>query len=105
MNLVVILPLRPGEEARAHARLAVEPPAQGATEAYVTEQEIVFLLGTGADVDRIVTEWADLAAGPPRMAEGVYSWLLPQLTDEAFFTPTPGPGDSEGGDVFDPEAP
>ena len=105
MSLVVILPIEPGEQERAHARLTAEPPGEGATAAYVTEHEVVFVLGTDADVDRIVTAWADLAAGPPRIAEGVYSWLLPQLTDEAFFTPTPGPGDSEGGDVYDPESP
>jgi hypothetical protein len=105
LSLVVILPLEPGEQERARARLAGEPPVESATEAYVTEQEVVFLLGTGADVDRIVTEWSDLAAGPPRIAESVYSWLLPQLTDEAFVTATPGPGDSEGGDVYYPEAP
>ena len=54
------------------------------------------------DVDRLTEAWAELSAGPPRVGEGVFSWLLPHLTDEAFFTPTPGPGDSEGGDVYSP---
>jgi hypothetical protein len=31
--------------------------------------------------------------------------VQPHPTDEAFSTPTPGPGDSDGGDVFEPEAP
>ena len=76
--------------------------SEGGAQAYVTEQEVVFLLETEADVDLLTEEWAELSAGPPRVGEGVFSWLLPHLMDEAFFTPTPGPGDSEGGDVYSP---
>jgi hypothetical protein len=81
------------------------PPSEGSIQAYVTEVEVVFLLEAGTDVDRLADAWADLSAGPPRVGEGVYAWLLPHLlTDEAFFTATPGPGDSEGGDVYEPSA-
>jgi hypothetical protein len=78
--------------------------SEDGNQAYVTEEEVVFLLETEADIDRLTEAWADLSAGPPRVGEGVFSWLLPHLTDEVFFTPTPGPGDSEGGDVYEPEA-
>jgi hypothetical protein len=74
-------------------------------QAYVTEEEVVFLLEREADADRLTEDWADLSAGPPRLGEGAYSWLFPNRTDEAFFTPTPGPGDSDGGDVYEPEVP
>ncbi len=89
-----------GDQARDLLRRG--PTSEGGTQAYVTEQEVVFLLETEADVDLLNEAWAELSAGPPRVGEGVYSWLLPHATDEAFFTPTPGPGDSEGGDVFSP---
>ncbi len=79
-----------------------EPFSEGGIQAYVTEEEVVILVETDADVDRLTAPWADLSAGPPRVGEGVYSWLLPHATDEAFFTATPGPGDSEGGDVYSP---
>lgn len=102
MNLVVVLPLRPGVRDRARDLLRREPPSEGRIQAYVTEEEVVFLLETDAEVDRLTAAWADLSAGPPRVGDGVYSWLLPHPTDEAFFTPTPGPGDSEGGDVYSP---
>ena len=46
-----------------------------------------------------------LWAGRQRPAEGAYSWTRPHPPDETFFTPTPGPGDSDGGDVYEPEAP
>jgi hypothetical protein len=105
LNLVVVLPLRPGTQERAREFLRRSQPAEGGLQAYVTEEEVVFLLETDADASRLTAAWRDLSAGPPRVAEGAYSWLVPHPTDEAFFTPTPGPGDSEGGDVYEPEAP
>jgi hypothetical protein len=47
-----------------------------------------------------------MAAGPPP-AETAYSTALPESGNGIFFESTPGPGDSEGGDVFAParEAP
>jgi hypothetical protein len=104
LNLVVVLPLRPGARDRARDLLRREPPATSGIQAYVTEEEVVFLLETEAEVDRLEAAWADLSAGPPRVGEGVSTWLFPHLTDEAFFTPTPGPGGSEGGDVYSPES-
>jgi hypothetical protein len=105
LNLVVVLPLKPGARDRARDLLRREPSWEGSFQAYVTEEEVVFLLETDADFERLTAAWGGLSSGPPRVGEGVYSWLLPHPTDEAFFTPTPGPGDSEGGDVYEPEAP
>jgi hypothetical protein len=102
LNLVLVLPLRPGARDRARDLLRRVLPSQGSIQAYVTEVEVVFLLEAGTDVDRLTDAWADLSAGPPRVGEGVYAWLLPHLTDGAVFTATPGPGDSEGGDVYEP---
>ena len=44
--------------------------------------------------------WKDLVAGPPRLADDVYSWLRPHVPDDVSFAPTPGQGDSDGGDLF-----
>jgi hypothetical protein len=105
MNLVVVLPIRPGAHARAAALLGRGQGFDGSAEAFVTEDEVVFLLRADADLERLAADWAELAAGPPRRAEGPYWWVQPHPTDEAFSTATPGPGDSDGGDVFEPEAP
>ena len=105
MNLVVVLPIKPGARDRAGALLGRGPAFDASVEAFVTEDEVVFHVRDDADVERLAADWAELAAGPPRRAEGPYWWVQPHPTDEAFSTPTPGPGYSEGGDVFAPEAP
>jgi hypothetical protein len=105
LNLVVVLPIKRGARDRARALLDRGPAFDGGVEAFLTEDEVVFHLRAEADLDRLAPDWAELAAGPPRGAEGPYWWVQPHPTDEAFSTPTPGPGDSEGGDVFAPEVP
>ena len=44
--------------------------------------------------------WRDLVEGPPRLADDAYSWVRPHVPDDLSFEPTPGQGDSDGGDVF-----
>ena len=99
---MIVLPLKPGARDRARALLGRGPAFGGNVEAYVTEHEAVFHLREDADLERLEADWAELAAGPPRRAEGPYWRVQPHPTDEAFSTPTPGPGDSDGGDVFEP---
>jgi hypothetical protein len=105
LSLVVVLPIKPGARDRARALLGRGPGFDGSVEAFVTEDEVVFHLRASADIERLEADWAELAAGPPRRAEGPYWWVQPHPTDEAFSTPTPGPGDSDGGDINEPEAP
>jgi hypothetical protein len=71
----VIVPLVEGAEDRARALLAAGPPWAG------------------------TSEWAEIVAGAPFIAPDVYS--VPDSTGVSY-EPTPGPGDSEGGDVFPP---
>src|SRR5690349_20400556 len=78
---------------------------------FVTEDEVVFLFEAD-DLDaaeRLIADetfwnaaaaWKSLVAGPPRWAEAAYSWVHATLPDGVSFEPTPGPGDSEGGEVF-----
>lgn len=119
MNLVILLPLKHGARDRARNLLRRGPPfdpdAAGLKrhQAFVGEQEAVFLFEADARevVERLADDaslwqaapgWTELVSGPPRLAEGVYSWVRPHLSEETFFTPTPGPGDSDGGDIFGP---
>ena len=104
MSLVVLLPLKPGARVRALDLLRRGGPFD---EAFVTDLEVVFFTEGGTDetIEHLkAAEWADVAAGEPRPATVAYSSIRPHLTDEAFFTSTPGPGDSEGGDLYEPEA-
>jgi hypothetical protein len=79
---------------------------------FFTEQEAIFFIeGSTPDaVMRLVEQtkvwtasgWKDVAAGPPRVAEDALSWIRPEPSEDLSFTPTPGPGDSDGGDLYAP---
>jgi hypothetical protein len=119
LNLVVVLPIRPGARDRARDLLRRGPPFDPDEvglerhQAFVSEAEVVFLFEaeTGEAVERLAdgaglweaaAGWTELVAGPPRFAEGLYSWVRPHPPDETFFMSTPGPGDSDGGDLYEP---
>jgi hypothetical protein len=83
---------------------------------FLTDREAVFLFEADAvDGLRKVVDaakfsgaaapWQDLAAGPPRLAEEALSWVRPRVDEYISSSPSPGPGDSEGGDVYPPEGP
>jgi hypothetical protein len=116
-RVLVVLPLQPGSSPRAAELLRGGPPFDPRDvglerhHAFLTEQEVIFLFeaDTQDAADRLVSEpglwaaataWKDIVAGPPRLADEVYSWVRPHLPDDVVFTPTPGPGDSDGGDLY-----
>lgn len=119
-RVAVIVPLIEGAGDRARALLAAGPPFDPATweleehHVFATNSEVVFVFEAYDDgvLERLVrnstlwastSEWTEIVAGAPHIAPAVSSWSRPQ--DEAIgvsFEPTPGPGDSEGGDVFAP---
>ncbi|MEP6910262.1 MAG: hypothetical protein ABI896_07520 [Actinomycetota bacterium] len=118
-RLVIVVPLQPGARDRARALLAKGPPfdpeAAGLTRHHVflTDDEAVFVFEADAQgaVERLASDetlwdalsgWSDLVAGPPRLADDVYSWVRPRSPGMMSFAPTPGPGDSEGGEVYAP---
>jgi len=103
LSLVVVLPIKPGVRDRACALLGRGPSFDASFEAFVTEDEVVFHFRADTDLERLEADWAELADGPPRCAEGPYWWVQPHPSDEAFSTPTPGPGDSDGGDIYEPQ--
>jgi hypothetical protein len=114
---VVVLPLREGTSERAAELLRGGPPFDPEEiglerhHVFLTESEAVFLFEADSrdTAEKLVGEgqfwsaasaWKDLVAGPPRLAEDAYSWVRPQVLDDVSFAPTPGPGDSDGGDLF-----
>ena len=121
-RVLVIVPLQPGSAERAAEILTHGPPFDPETlgldrhEVYLTDEEAVFVFETvsQATFDRLVSDaslwaaaaaWNDLVAAPPRLAVDAYSWRRSRddaAPDLVSFAATPGPGDSEGGDLYAP---
>jgi hypothetical protein len=114
---VVVLPLREGTSEQAAELLRGGPPFDPEEvglerhHVFLTESEAVFVFeadSRGA-AEKLIGEgrfwsaasaWKHLVAGPPRVAEDAYSWIRPRVPDDVSFASTPGPGDSDGGDLF-----
>jgi hypothetical protein len=119
-RLVVIVPFKAGDYEKARALLADGPPFDlEATEferhdVYLTEREVVFVVespgssatlrlpGEDPSVWKAAAAWQQLMAAKPRKATTAYSWTRPRADEGVFFDATPGPGDSEGGELFPP---
>ena len=118
-GIAFVLPLKPGERARAKELLTHAPPfdprAAGLDRyrVFLTEAEAIFVFNGAARgaLERIRDEarawaqgaaWDELLAGPPRLAQVAYAWERIERLDDISSAPTPGPGDSDGGDVFAP---
>jgi len=50
---------------------------------------------------RLSSPAPSLLAGKPSVVQMLQA-VAPGRPDETFFEPTPGPGDSDGGDVYEP---
>jgi hypothetical protein len=121
-RLVLVVPLKEGAYERARSLLAEGPPFElertefDRHEVFLTEREVVFVFESqgptatlrlpGEDLSlwKAAARWQQLMAEKPRKAETAYAWTRPVDGEAVFFEPTPGPGDSEGGDVFAPSA-
>ena len=118
-RVVIVVPIQPGKRDSARTLLGNGPPFDPRTSGlerhhvYLTDHEAFFVFEANRPdaVEQLASDptlweamagWSDVVAGPPRMAEDVYSWIRPHPSEEVSFEATPGPGDSEGGDVFAP---
>jgi len=116
-SAVVVLPLREGASERAAELLHGGPPFDPDEiglerhQVFLTETEAVFVFEADSEeaAEKLIGEgrfwsaasaWKDLVDGPPRLADVAYSWIRPPEPDDVSFASTPGPGYSEGGDVF-----
>lgn len=117
-RLAIIVPLKQGAREEVRSLLEAGPPfdpnaVQGLDrhEVFLTSNEVVFLFESGlardalAELSRLEiwqagSAWYEHLEGPPRIAENVYSWSRVEAEGDAFYLPTPGPGDSDGGDIY-----
>ena len=113
---IVILPIKAGVREHLRRLVAERPPVVPADpglerqHAFVSDAEVVFFFeGREASLERALgdlkvaaADWHQLVAGSPRVAEAAYSWAQVEDGEGLSFEPTPGPGDSEGGDVYPP---
>ena len=111
------MPLVEGAQERVAELLRGGPPFDpeevglGRHQVFLTEREAVFLFEAESPeaADRLLSTsrlwsaaavWKELVAGPPRLADNAFSWVRPREGNDLSFEGTPGPGYSEGGDVF-----
>ena len=66
---------------------------------------------TEASLDRVLGDpsvsvagatWGQYVADAARVVEDAYSWAKVEEGEGLSFEPTPGPGDSDGGDLYPP---
>ena len=119
-QLIVIAPLKPGTADRARELLASGPPFDlEKTEfrrhaVHFTDREVVFAFETEGKSPTLslpaedpvlwqaAAAWREVLDGKPRVARLAFSWERPEPADDVFYEPTPGPGDSDGGDFYAP---
>lgn len=114
---VLVLPLVEGASEGVAELLRKGPPFDPDEvglqrhQVFLTDSEAIFVFeaDSAQAADRLLSSsrlwaaaaaWKDLVAGPPRIADDVYSWTRPPADEYVSFEATPGPGDSEGGDLF-----
>lgn len=116
----MVVPLADGTWEKARALLGQGPPFDLEAseferhEVYLTQREAIFVFESarpsaavrlpGEDLSlwKTAAAWQRLIAEKPRKGETAYSWVRSEDGEGVFFGATPGPGDSEGGDVFPP---
>jgi hypothetical protein len=118
--LVAVLPLKEGARERALALLSDGPPfaledtQYARHNVFLTAREVVFVFeARGAEAAlhlpgedpafwKAADAWSELLAEAPRVAQERFSWTRSPDSPGFSYEPTPGPGDSDGGDLFVP---
>jgi hypothetical protein len=117
--IAVVVPLKLGSRDEVRRLLRRGPPFDPGQipglerhEVLLTDEEAIFLFESELGADalmpllsdesfwRAAAAWRDHMAGPPRLAEDAYSWASGAESEDLSYLPTPGPGDSDGGDIF-----
>lgn len=118
-RLVLVASIKEGVGERVRELLAQGPPFELERTAvewhdvYVTEREVIFVFESSTEqalripgddpaVWKAAAAWQQCLAGRPRKATTAFSWTRTDGAENVFFEPTPGPGDSDGGDIFPP---
>ncbi len=118
-RMAVILPIKPEAYDAVRTLLESGPPFDPEQmkgldrhEVFLTPGEAIFLFDSQVGADALASllaepelwqaaaSWREHIAGPPRIADDVYSWTRHDEPEELSYLPTPGAGDSDGGDIF-----
>jgi hypothetical protein len=118
-GLALVVPLKPGSQDAVRELVAQGPPFDPEQlpglehhEVFLSDDQVVFVFQSSAGVDAFAPQladpdlmqaalaWREHVAGPPHIAQSVYSWTRSEEPEDVSFLPTPGPGDSDGGDIF-----
>jgi hypothetical protein len=117
-RLAVVMPLKPGGRDAVRALLDAGPPFDPAGipglerhEVFLSSEELVFVFDSDDGAEALIAHlsgeappaivaWREHIAGPPRIADEIFSWARAPENGTFSYLPTPGPGDSEGGDIF-----
>jgi hypothetical protein len=115
-----VAPLKPGMAERARELIAGGPPFELENTKFVrhavhlTDREVVFVFegeGDSAALElsaehpviwEAAAAWQECFADRPRVARSAFSWERAEALRGVSFEPTPGPGDSDGGDLYAP---
>jgi hypothetical protein len=126
-RMIVVVPVKESAREQVRVLVAKGPPfdlpsnALDAHHVFLTEGEAIFVfeaadrsglerLAANVDVWAAAEEWREYVAGggrraladEQRLAENAYSWTRSDVPEGVSFAATPGPGDSDGGDVYPP---
>jgi hypothetical protein len=119
-RLVVVVPLKEGTRERAAELLRGGQPLDLEETQYdrhyvfLTDREVVFFFeadGPGRTLQlsaedpalwRAAVAWRECMAGRPRVAATAFTWVRTTETEGVYFEPIPGPGNSDGGDLYSP---
>ena len=119
-QLVVVVPLKRGAADRARELLSGGPPFELADTdfrghaVHVTDREVIFVFDSQGESATLTlpaedsalweaaAAWREVMDGKPRVARLAFSWGRPEPTGDVFYEATPGPGDSDGGDLYTP---
>jgi hypothetical protein len=119
-HLVVVAPLKPGTADRVRELLVQGPPFDLEETAFqrhtvhLTDREAIFIFDAGEqaaqlqlsgedpEIWKVAAAWQEVFAERPRIALTLFSWERSEDAVGVSFEPTPGPGDSDGGDLYSP---
>jgi hypothetical protein len=119
-RLVTVLPLKPGARDRAEALLREGPPFDleetqfDRHQVFLTDREVVFVFegeepshtrhlpAEDPALWKAAADWQACLSERPRVAVTAYSWERGTDGEGLSFESTPGPGDSDGGDLYSP---
>jgi hypothetical protein len=115
-RIIVVFRIKAGAHQRVRrlvaeqAAFAPSDPGLERHHVFVTDAEVIlFFEGAETSLARVLVDpsvtaggWHQHVTGPPHVADDAYSWASVEARDDLYFAATPGPGDSEGGDVYPP---